>query len=257
MIDLGSPRAEQLCRIPQVAPFQLEKERARVPLLRRGDRRESTAMSRYQQSPRRLEWVVKVSKLCNLRCEYCYEYNSLSKKEHIAQDQLKLFFTNAKRFGEIINAGTQEFIWHGGEPMILPVSYYESAFAIQTQIFGQSGQKVINRLQTNLFVLRPEWLKFLASKAFTSIGVSFDIMGDLRIDSRGATSELRVVGNMDKLRMAGIPFGVLVVLSKRNLEAMERVFDFCAELGCSFRVLPIYREAVGRPNTDLILPKRK
>jgi len=33
-------------------------------------------------------FVMKVSKLCNLRCTYCYEYDELANRERMSLDQL-------------------------------------------------------------------------------------------------------------------------------------------------------------------------
>jgi molybdenum cofactor biosynthesis enzyme MoaA len=35
---------------------------------------------------RTLQWVTKITKYCNLRCTYCYEYPDLDKKERMTTD---------------------------------------------------------------------------------------------------------------------------------------------------------------------------
>lgn len=45
-----------------------------------------------------VQWVVKASKLCNLRCKYCYEFPFLADPSRISQQQLRSFFTNVATY---------------------------------------------------------------------------------------------------------------------------------------------------------------
>jgi hypothetical protein len=65
-----------------------------------------------------------------------------------------------------------EFIWHGGEPTILPISFYEKAVLIQAR-FRRLGQTIRNSLQTNGTRITPEWARFLRDYKF-HVGVSID-----------------------------------------------------------------------------------
>jgi len=44
------------------------------------------------------------------------------------------------------------FIWHGGEPSILPTNFYHKAFDFTSNNF--KGQKITHTIQTNGFKLR-------------------------------------------------------------------------------------------------------
>ena len=49
---------------------------------RSGGTTRSAALSQDVPPPLKMvNWVVKVSKLCNLRCRYCYEWNELHRRE--------------------------------------------------------------------------------------------------------------------------------------------------------------------------------
>jgi sulfatase maturation enzyme AslB (radical SAM superfamily) len=41
---------------------------------------------------RNMQIVVKVSKLCNLRCEYCYEYPELGNRAAMSREQLAAMY---------------------------------------------------------------------------------------------------------------------------------------------------------------------
>ncbi|MFK4721035.1 uncharacterized protein ABIE89_002135 [Bradyrhizobium niftali] len=197
---------------------------------------------------RSLEWVVKISKLCNLRCEYCYEYDYLSSSARISLVNLERLFRNIKNFADQEGIFNHSFVWHGGEPTLISTETYRRIFELQELVFDDARFKISNSIQTNLVKLSRDWLTFLASGVFASVGVSFDMVGSLRVDTKGRCTDLRVAENIDRLRQAGVHFGVITVLSTSNIAHAERIFDFCAEIGRSFRLLPVYREALSRPS---------
>lgn len=203
---------------------------------------------RTLQRASEIEWVVKVSKLCNLRCAYCYEYPWLANSEHMSLEQIARLFKNAARLTDTTG---HTFVWHGGEPTLLPPNFYASVWDLQREIFGASGQRFRNRIQTNLYRLTSEWLCFFQSGFFASVGVSFDILGNLRSSVAGKDTAAKVAENIDKLKAVGVQPGLLIVLNRQNVAYVDEIFSFCERVGCSFRLLPIYRDAEGRSNDEL------
>jgi len=74
-----------------------------------------------------------VGALCNLACHYCYYlektnlYQDTSK--HVMSDELLERFTK-----EYIESQTMQqvlFTWHGGEPLMRPLSFYKKAMELQ------------------------------------------------------------------------------------------------------------------------------
>jgi uncharacterized protein len=69
--------------------------------------------------------VCYTSKLCNLRCRYCYELPMLSDRTRMSFEQIERMFTN-------VDAGYRghneplgiNFQWHGGEPLLIPPEIY-------------------------------------------------------------------------------------------------------------------------------------
>ena len=45
---------------------------------------------------------------------------------------------------------------------------------------------------------------------------------------------------MDTLREAGIPFGCITVLTRRNIDFVSNIYSFYERLGIDFRVLPLF-----------------
>ena len=130
------------------------------------------------------QFVFKVSKYCNLRCDYCYEFPYLGDKARMSLDQIRAAFQNIKSSVTELAITDADFIWHGGEPFLVPLEFYEAVNLIQKDIFG-SELKYINAVQTNLTVLTERHIEFLEGGFFEDIGVSFDVYGDQRIDTAG------------------------------------------------------------------------
>ena len=200
------------------------------------------------------EWVVKASKFCNLRCSYCYEWNELSKRERMSLSLWRKLFETAKTLGETAKSAASQplaetFIWHGGEPSVLPLDYLESVMALQRSVFPptwyRNGQ-IRNRLQSNLYSLPGEKIDFLKAYNF-EVGVSFDVIPGGRLNIRGAPTEERVMANIQRLRASGIDPQSTVVIAGHNASAIERVYDYLRDEGRGCRVLPLFNGPAERP----------
>ena len=208
--------------------------------------RSSVAIQLSSTQARRVNWVVKVSKLCNLRCRYCYEWNELGNKARISLEQWRLLLEAIRRYEERLGRESPLYqtsiIWHGGEPLLLPQSYFEAVLDLQNQILGSerlASNRIRNVLQTNLFAMDPRKIEFLHAAGF-GIGVSMDVAGGMRLRADGRSTEDSVARNMDCLRERGIPFGGLVVLAAHTAGVLHHVYQFFEDLGVALRVLPLY-----------------
>ncbi len=196
-------------------------------------------------TPKKVQFVVKTSKLCNLRCRYCYEYAELGNREAIALEQLTQMFHNIASYYQQLDFPVDiEFVWHGGEPLLLPPDYYWQAFAIQNQIFGGLANNitVTNVVQTNLTILNDERIRLLRD-GFDGVGVSIDLFGGLRVNSKGIDSQDRVLANIDRLQAENISIGCITVLTKLNLPYLKEIYTFYKTLNLPFRVLPLFKGA--------------
>ena len=189
----------------------------------------------------RAQFVVKVTKFCNLRCTYCYEYPELGNPDRMSIEQLSKMFAHIAGYHRGRSDDTRiVFIWHGGEPLLLEPEYWRAIFAEQKKHF--EGMKVVNDAQTNLMLLDDARID-LIKHGFNGLGISIDVFGDLRVNLAGRSTQAKVLENMDRLREAGIGFGCITVLTRRNLPHVERIFRFYEALGCPFRLLPLFHGA--------------
>ena len=69
------------------------------------------------------QFVFKISKYCNLRCDYCYEFPYLGDRARMSLAQVRSAFENIKRSISELSIKEVDFIWHGGEPFLIPLSF--------------------------------------------------------------------------------------------------------------------------------------
>lgn len=185
-----------------------------------------------------VQWVVKTTKLCNLRCRYCYEFPWLGDSARMSATQLDAFFRHvAEAYAD--RPETMDFVWHGGEPLLLGTAFYDQIFALQEKHLAPAGVAWENSIQTNLTRLDDELIALL--RRFANIGVSIDVFGDLRVDAAGNKSQPKVLEHMQQLIDANVNFGCITVLSRKNYKSLREIFTFFTDLHLSFRLLPIYR----------------
>jgi uncharacterized protein len=194
------------------------------------------------------QFVLKISKYCNLRCDYCYEFPHLGDKARMNLNQIQAAFQNIKSSINELAIERVNFIWHGGEPFLVPVEVYEQINLIQKDIFGTEFE-YMNSLQTNLTVLTNRHIKFLEGGFFGDIGVSFDVYGDQRVDTKGKSSADLVRANMRKLIDHQIAFGAIAVLARDTLPYIKQTYRFFDALKVEHRILAYYR-TVGSEQTE-------
>lgn len=194
------------------------------------------------------DWVIKVSKFCNLRCRYCYEWNSLQNAERMSLSSWRQVLEAVRTIGEEVEKATglverQNIIWHGGEPTILPLDYMESVMDLQHRVLPETWfqkGRVHNALQTNLYSIPDQRLDFLLRHDFT-IGVSFDVVAGARRDIQGRPTEAKVRANLAKLEAHGIQAPLIVVVAAHTARESDVVYEYLRARGTNVRLLPLFR----------------
>ena len=188
-------------------------------------------------------FVLKLSKLCNLRCTYCYEYDELGLNARMPLDRLERFFAWLAEKQPPGGWQPFRFVFHGGEPLLLPHEYFEAIVAAQRRHLAPAGLRYENSLQTNLIRLSDRTIELL-DRLRIGLGVSLDVFGGQRVFASGRDSQDLVLANLQRLLDSGVArrlgVGIISVLHRENLDRIVSVYEFCAELGLTYRVLPVF-----------------
>ncbi len=194
--------------------------------------------------------TVKSTRLCNLRCTYCTDWRSGS--GHTMSFEVLAHLIYAACTDPEHQAVT--FGWHGGDPMVLPVSWYETALALQAR-YRRPGQLIRNRIQTNGTLVTDEWAEFLRREDIP-VGVSIDGPRDVhdqtRVGLHGEGSFDRVVEGIGLLQSHDVKVGVLMTVDRATIElGAERTLEFLLALGVhSFGFNPV-QPGLDEPPGDL------
>ncbi|QYX32777.1 radical SAM protein [Sphaerospermopsis torques-reginae] len=199
--------------------------------------------------------IMKLSKLCNLRCTYCYEYDELANKERMSLDGIEFFFKN---MADYMIKEEKNFsltlIFHGGEALLLPHNYLRSICELKDKYLTKNGINTRTTVQSNLFKISSKTLDLLEELEI-QLGFSLDVFGEQRLDIAGKVSQDQVLDNLQLLLDRQIPVGGISVLHALNVDKALQTYQFYNELGIDYRILPIHssREILPERMSNLLL----
>lgn len=185
-----------------------------------------------------------VGAICNLDCGYCYylEKEQLypkSQSHRMADDLLEIYII------QHIEASPDEtifFSWHGGEPTLLGIGYFQRIMELQER-HRPDGRKIANGIQTNGTLIDEEWCRFLAANRFY-VGLSIDgpkyLHDHYRVTKKAEATYKQVLQAHRLFKKHRIHCDLLCVVSERNARQPVLVYRFFRDLGIDFlQFLPL------------------
>jgi uncharacterized protein len=174
--------------------------------------------------------VLQPTPFCNIDCAYCY-LSGRQSKAAMSLETLDQVCTLVFESG-LIGLGL-DVAWHGGEPLVVPLKWYEDAFELMENR-RPAALELKHRFQTNGLLVDGAWARFFA-RTRARVGLSIDGPAELHDSNRrtrrgGGTHE----GAMRALRILqaeGVTCHVITVLTERALDAPEELFDFYVSNG--------------------------
>ena len=184
------------------------------------------------------------SAFCNLACEYCYYLEKgkvgspppfggdRGETSMLSDDLLETFirqYLEAQTMPEVL------FTWHGGEPLLRPIAFYERALQLQQKY--ARGRHVDNCLQTNGTLINDEWCRFLRDNHFL-VGISIDgpqhLHDAYRRDRHGQPTWERVMHGIRLLQQHGVEWNAMATVNRLNADHPHEFYRFFRDIGCQF-----------------------
>jgi uncharacterized protein len=169
--------------------------------------------------------VVQPTPFCNINCSYCYlpqrNVTTVMQPSTIAHLFEKIFASGWTREGLTV-------IWHAGEPLVVPVTFYENAFRA-IEALRPPSLELRHSIQTNGMLITKEWCD-LFKKWDVGVGVSIDGPKQLhdahRVTRTGRGTFDKSIAGLRMLQKENVPFHVITVLSEEGIKAPQQMLDF-------------------------------
>ena len=165
---------------------------------------------------------------CQYDCEYCFYKDEINlrceqKPALMGEDTLENLVRRA--FADADNQVNLAF--QGGEPTLRGIAFFEKLCALQKRY--SRGKPYSNSLQTNGGLLDENWAELLKREHFL-VGLSLD--GDeeahdlFRKDNQNNGTWRKTVAAAELLKAFDIPFNILTVISKANVNRGREIYEF-------------------------------
>ncbi len=176
--------------------------------------------------------------ICNLDCHYCYylkkkhlypEGESLRMPENLLEEYIVQHIDAFP--GPVIN-----FSWHGGEPTVLGLDYFQKIVALQRK-HRPPDRRITNAIQTNGTLLDEDWCRFLAAEGF-AVGISLDgpqqMHDRYRVTKSRNPTHQQVMRGYNLLQKHRIPHDILCVVNSDNVQHPTQVYRFFKQIGARY-----------------------
>lgn len=193
--------------------------------------------------PLRFNMMFKpVGSKCNLACDYCYYL-----------DKVKLYGTQLVMSLELLEKVIEDYItindneqivfdWHGGEPLLLGLDYFNKIVELQEKYKG--NKCVYNTIQTNGTLLNDDYARFFKENNFL-VGLSID--GPQHVHDRyrkyrnAEPTFMNVMRGVELLHRYAVDFNTLTTISKAGEGRGLEVYSFMKNIGSRYmQFMPVY-----------------
>lgn len=174
-----------------------------------------------------LSVVIKPTLDCNESCRHCYN----SPREGVPD---RIPIETVDRLMRLVSEEYESawFIWHGGEPMTLPMSFFKSAIESQEKWFGKNSGRIGNTVQTNGTLLNRRFMSYCREKRI-NVGVSCEgsfnsVLRDL--DPEKAISQLSAKENK---------YSVSSTISSETALKQKDLYEYYRGKGTNLSLSPV------------------
>ncbi len=149
---------------------------------------------------------------------------------------LDLLETVFYRINEYLSKHPEEeilIIWHGGEPLLLGIPYFEKAAQFQETYCPESGKRIRHAIQSNLTLLTEDYIPLFRRLRIDTVGSSYDPDPHIRGFGRSRDTQAynrAFLRSTDLLEKNGINWGIIYVVTKRTLIDPVSTFNILCNL---------------------------
>ncbi|MDD2626651.1 MAG: radical SAM protein [Candidatus Methanomethylophilus sp.] len=192
---------------------------------------------------RLLSVIIKPTLTCSMDCRHCYHPpTERAQGGRISFDRLDRLFSMISR-----EYDAAWFIWHGGEPLILPLSFYKKVIELEEKHFGVASHRVGNTIQTNGLALNRKFLVFCRDKQI-NVGVSHEgpCDGLLRPDGAKVDKILRDMNRDERV------FSVSATICRGSQSRQREIYEYFRDAGMTVSFSPVIAAGEAAVHPELV-----
>jgi uncharacterized protein len=141
--------------------------------------------------------------------------------------------------------GSVWFVWHGGEPLLLPLSFYKDVMRLQEKYFGKDTHRVSNTIQTNGILIDKKFMNFCRENRI-NVGVSFE--GPCNDMLRERSGE--VEKNLRMMKDRGYLFSVSSTICADSASRQSEIYGYFRKMEVALSMSPVIE--LGSATSEMI-----
>ena len=180
--------------------------------------------------------VIKPTLFCNIDCKHCY---------HTPEERVPgtMSIDTLDRLTRMLSEEYESvwFIWHGGEPLTVPMSFYKDAIALQERYFGKNTYRCGNTIQTNGLLLNRRLMAYCREKMI-NVGISYE--GPYNSVLREGDVEKTI----SKLSSKENKYSVSATISRETASRQAELYGYFKGSGTNISFSPVIPAGCARCN---------
>ena len=176
-----------------------------------------------------------IGALCNMHCSYCFYSEKKALYPDVAPMTDEVLSHFIRSYLSAHPGPEVNFLWQGGEPLLMGISFYEKILFYQKKFCG--NKRVTNSLQTNGTLLTDDWCRFLKCNHFL-VGISLDGPAEVHDAYRsmrsGRPSYPNVLKGLRSLQKHQVDYNVTCCVSDVSAQDPLKVYHHFKSLGVSY-----------------------